>query len=142
MDMTRQVIQKAEGYRERIYVDTVGVPTGGYGHAFHHNSRLPQYIWDMIFNYDFNGAVDTADILMGEYGIKDLSLPRRMVLIEMAYILGYSKLSLFKHMLTALKNKDYDQAALSIINSRMAKQIPSRTDRLAKTMADGRYPHV
>ena len=58
-------------------------------------------------------------------------------MIDMAFQLGLGKLLLFKKMLAALCIEDYDEAAAQILDSKAAKQCPSRYLELAKLMKKG-----
>ena len=141
-DRCRTMIKIHEGYRNRVYVDTVGVPTGGYGHAFHVGSSLPKWIWEIIFvEVDFPEAVRTAERLIEEFGVEDLSPGRKAVLIDMSFNLGYDKLKKFKRTWQALKDKDYNKAAEQMLNSKWARQVGKRATRLAFYMRTGRLSH-
>ena len=143
MDIARKLIKKHEGFKDRVYVDTMGVPTGGWGHAFLHHSWLPTYIWDLIFDVDFDEARRTAERLMVEYEIPvDIGLPRKIVLVDMAFNLGYDKLRKFRGMFGCLKNKDYEGAAEHMEGSLWASQVGSHAIELSKIMKDGNFPNV
>ena len=142
MEIARKLIQKHEGFRERVYVDTVGVPTGGWGHAFLPNSWLPTYIWELIFEEDFAIARRDAEHLMIDYDIPHPGLPRKLVLIDMAFNLGYYKLKRFKRMFTSLKEKNYKQAAKQMLESKWATQVGTRAKALSHIMETGNYPNV
>ena len=133
IDDVAKLIKKHEGYRNYIYLDTVGVPTGGYGHAFLPNSKLPIDIWEQIFNYDLANAV--ADF----YSLKIFGLnhARKAVVVSMIYQLGLGNLLKFKRFLTNLRSGEWDKAAEEMIDSRWYTQTPNRVDELAQMMRDG-----
>jgi lysozyme len=56
----------------------------------------------------------------------DLSDLRKSVLVDMAYNMGIGGLMKFEHMLNALRNRDYDEAAAQIENSRFFRQTGIR----------------
>ncbi len=129
-----ELIKKHEGFREDIYYDTVGVPTGGYGHAFLEGSRLPKNIWKMIFNYDYRNAVN-------DYNSLELRLDavRRAVIIDMLFNLGLNKFLTFKKMLDALKEGNYEKAAYEMFNSKWALQVGRRAIELSEMMRSGEW---
>ena len=140
MDMARSLIKKHEGLRCTLYEDTQGHLTGGYGHNFSSNGYLPAYIWDIIYdNMDFPQARRDAEELMNEYDIPFPGLPRKIVLIDMAFNLGKDKLRGFKKMWAALKNRDYETAGKEMLDSLWAKQVGCRAVELEKSMREGSY---
>lgn len=136
-DAIRKMIKQHEGYRGRIYIDSVGVPTGGYGHAFLTGSPLSQPIWELIFEEDFQRTVNDYDYLVEEYNL-DLNPVRRGVLIDMLFNLGLSKLLRFKKFIRAMQLKDWERAADEMINSRWYNQVGTRAVKLVKMMREGK----
>jgi len=136
LENTAEMIKRHEGLRNNIYLDTVGVPTGGWGHAFHVGSELPFDVCLRLFNHDFGNAVKDAETIQRKFKL-DLDGAREGVLIDMAFQLGLGKLLEFKKMLAALCIDDYDEAAVQILDSKAAKQCPSRYKELAGLMKKG-----
>lgn len=62
---------------------------------------------------------------------------RKVVLIDMCFNLGISRLLLFKRMISALKNKDYKIASKEMLNSRWANQVGNRATLLSDIMKRG-----
>ena len=48
--------------------------------------------------------------------------------------MGFAGVSKFKMMIKALKEKDFTEAAKQMLDSRWAKQTPSRANQLSKQM--------
>jgi len=130
------MVKRHEGLKHKIYLDTVGIPTGGWGHAFHVGSELPFDVCLRLFNHDFGNAIRDVEFIQKKFGL-EINGVREGVLIDMAYQLGVAKLLLFKKMLAALCIEDYDEAAAQILNSKAAKQCPSRYKELAGLMKKG-----
>jgi len=130
------MIKRHEGLRGRVYLDTEGVPTGGWGHAFHVGSELPFDVCLKLFNHDFGVALSDAELIKEKFSL-DLDGVREGVLIDMAFQLGRAKLMEFKNMIAALIVEDYDEAAKQILNSKAARQCPSRYKELAVLMRRG-----
>jgi lysozyme len=66
-----------------------------------------------------------------------LNAVRQAVLINMAFNLGKARLLGFKRTLYAIAIRDFDNAALYMLQSRWAKQVKDRALRLAKAMKNG-----
>ena len=65
-----------------------------------------------------------------------LSEPRQHVLIDMAFNMGTQGLLKFKRMLAAIREQDFSRAADEMLDSRWARQVKSRSDRLAGMMRE------
>lgn len=127
------MIKNHEGYRKDIYIDTVGVPTGGYGHAFHMGSQLPDAVWEFIFRHDFAVCLKDYEVLS-----LDIDTVRRAVIIDMLFNLGLSKLLRFKNMLSAIRNGDFETAARSMEDSKWFGQVGQRAVKLVQMMRTGK----
>jgi len=64
-----------------------------------------------------------------------LSEVRQCVLMDMCFNLGINRFMQFKMMLTALEMGEYKEAANEMLDSRWAKQVGQRANRLANMMA-------
>jgi lysozyme len=130
-------IKKHEGFVPKIYKDSLGFATIGYGHLV-----LPEEQWEEgkeyskeqlehVFKTDFNNAVGQATGLMDGMDLDDKA---REVIIEMVFQLGVGGVGKFKKMWEALRNKDYGEASFQMMDSRWAKQTPNRAESLSKVM--------
>jgi lysozyme len=66
----------------------------------------------------------------------DLDPARQSVIVQLCFQLGYPRLSGFNRMLSAISvavatTQDYTTAAAELLDSRFAKQVPARANRLA-----------
>ena len=125
-------IKVHEGYEPTVYFDTRGIPTGGWGHAFLIGSPIPPNVANTYFKLDMKSALDDYATL----GL-DLDPVRRAVVIDMLFNLGLYRLKKFKKMLAALKNHDYEAAALEMIDSKWFKQVGNRSQELVVMMREG-----
>ena len=130
-------IKKHEGFVPKIYKDSLGFATIGYGHLV-----LPEEQWEEgkeyskeqlehVFKNDFNNALAHANSLMDGMDLDDKA---REVIIEMVFQLGVGGVGKFKKMWEALRNKDYGEASFQMMDSRWAKQTPNRAESLSKVM--------
>ena len=125
-------IKEAEGYRARIYTDTVGVRTIGYGCAL-----------DIGWPEPFAAAVAKLQIEAAELECeafdwyRDLDPMRQSVVIEMVFNLGMAKFQGFRHLIDAISRKDYATAAREMLSSLWARQVKGRAIRLAHIIETG-----
>ena len=67
----------------------------------------------------------------------ELSERRQMALADMAFNLGWPRLSGFRRMLLAIEAGDYEAAAAEMLDSRWAQQVGRRAETLARMMREG-----
>ncbi|MEY2643648.1 MAG: hypothetical protein RLZZ611_297 [Cyanobacteriota bacterium] len=65
---------------------------------------------------------------------------RARVLVDMAFNLGIVGLLAFKRTLAAIEAGQYQQAATMMLDSKWAKQVGGRAERLSRMMATGKDP--
>jgi len=129
----KKMIQRHEGYRPFVYYDTLGYPTGGYGHAFLNYSPISHDVAVLLLEEDFDRAKRDYDKLN-----LDLDPVRRAVVIDMLFNLGLVRFRGFKRMIQALRQGHYEQAADEMLDSKWANQVKSRAFRLAVMMRTGK----
>ena len=130
MEMARANIKRDEGYSETPY-NLHGYDHVCYGHQMlPDESRGPRSADECleILNDDSMMAEEVAMEYAG--GVwESLSPPRQSVLVEMAYLLGYSGLFGFENMRLAIQRGDWEAAADEIMRSLLPEQIAqSRLD--------------
>ena len=138
MERLLKSVKQHEGYRNKVYLDSLGKRTVGVGHLcvedFWVDDR--EYSEDMLMNIlkkDLKNAIEGAERLLKDCLILD-SLAREIV-IEMVFQLGETGVSKFKNMLKALKEgPDYKTAATEMLDSRWAKQTPNRAKKMSDHM--------
>ena len=72
---------------------------------------------------------------------KHLDPERKYALFDMCFNLGLAKLLKFKNMLQALEIGDYQGAAKECLNSKYAKDVGKRAERIAKTFETGVFDY-
>ena len=138
IERLKRSIKENEGVRNSAYKDHLGNWTTGVGHLI----RLPYEDYliekqltdievDQIFITDLNQAIDDARKFIDADTIDELAFE---IVIDMAFNLGLPKLSQFKNFQQALKDKDYKRASMEMLDSKWAKQLPNRSEKLAKLM--------
>lgn len=134
----KEMIKRHEGFRDRVYVDSVGVLTVGYGHALLPGSKVSQAVCDLLFEADFRNAYVGAVELCNDHGVV-LGTTRLCVIIDMCFNLGPDRLRKFKKMWAALQQHDYSGAAAEMLDSKWATQVGKRAHELSAIMATGRF---
>ena len=133
----KERIKKHEGFRDVIYRDSLGYATIGYGHLvlptddFVEGQQYSKEILDAVFDKDFQNASNNANKLIGDI---PLVYQAKEVICEMVFQLGIGGVSKFKKMWEALEKGDYTEASFQMMDSRWAKQTPSRAESLSKIM--------
>ena len=132
-DELKNRIKKHEGFRDVMYLDSLGKKTIGYGHLVTEDGILPgiQYSkkeLDELFEKDFLTALRDATKL-----VSHLDLPNKAfnVVIEMCFQLGLPKVTKFVNFLDALKKYDYNKAANEMLLSKWYEQTPARCQELS-----------
>ena len=140
-DREIQEIKRYEGCRLRAYQDSLGVWTIGYGHTHGVQSGdvITQAEADELLEEDFIDAENDARKVCPYFDT--LSDPRKGVLVDMSFQLGYQKMSAFHGMLKALEDEDYSSAAAHMRSSLWARQTPARVTELAHRMETNEYFH-
>jgi lysozyme len=144
-----------EGLELKVYKDTLGIDTIGAGRNLRDRPLTVAQLQhlglsDMQDLYD-NGItlygaryilridVDIAEreLITAHSCVEFLNAPRQMVCVNMAFNLGVPRLKLFKNMWSAIHRKDYDRAAVEMLDSRWAEQVKGRATRLSDIMRTG-----
>ncbi|MDR2153363.1 MAG: glycoside hydrolase family protein [Helicobacteraceae bacterium] len=138
----KKQIKYHEGFRLKAYRDTLEYWTIGYGHMLNKGDRpkiemITKAEADVLFEGDFVGALSDATALIGEFDA--LNAPRQAVVVNMAFNLGYDKLSGFKQTLAAINAGEYDRAADHMLASKWAKQVGKRAIELSEQMRRGEW---
>ena len=139
-EITQNMIKHDEGCRYRVYLDTKNIPTVGYGHALHIGSRIPKVVAELLFQQDYQSALDDYNILATNHSLK-LNPARKSVVVNMLFNMGLVRVNGFRKMLRAIRNKDYIEAAKEMLDSKWAKYDVSskRSKPLSKMMETGEF---
>jgi lysozyme len=127
--LVRQLIRD-EGLRLKPYTDSVGKLTIGVGHNLTDVGITREQALDILAE-DIAAAEKLLDTELPWW--RSLEAPRRRVLLNMAFNLGYRLLT-FKNTLRAAQEGRYEDAAEGMRASKWARQVGKRANRLAATM--------
>ena len=140
MDRLLESVKKHEGYKNKVYLDTLGKRTVGVGHLcvedfWEDDKEYEEKFLMDILEADLQNAIKGAKDLMAENGCMDIDEIAEEIIIEMIFQLGKTGVSKFKNMWKALSGLDYSTAASEMLDSRWAKQTPNRAQAMSAQMA-------
>jgi GH24 family phage-related lysozyme (muramidase) len=133
----KERIKKHEGFRNTVYLDSLGKATIGYGHLltedddFEEGIQYDKSLLEVLFDKDFNRSAYNAEQLLEGIDICDTA---REIIVEMVFQLGIGGVSKFKKMFEALRKKDYNEAAEQMLDSQWRVQTPKRCEELSSLM--------
>ena len=129
-------VKRHEGWREKAYQDTEGIWTVGYGRNLQELTISKELGTQWLVE-------DIAEAMGYARGFEEWTKlntdARRNVFVEMIFNMGPSRVAGFKNMLRAIKEQDWVKASEEMLDSRWARQVGRRADRLAKLMKEGNY---
>lgn len=142
MDFIREQLIRHEGLRLKPYRCPAGKLTIGVGRNIEDRGITRAEAMAMLEN-DIAGARADVDALLDDFGIDkwkwQLNQARLDALANMAFNLGWRRLSGFRKMFAALKDGDFDLAAAEMLDSKYADDVGPRAVELANQMATGKY---
>jgi lysozyme len=138
MDKLLESVKKHEGYRNKVYLDTLGKRTIGVGHLcvedfWEDDKEYEESFLMEILEKDLQSAIDQADDMCKDLKI---SSDAKILIIEMIFQLGGNGVSKFRKMWQALQQDppDYAEASVQMLDSRWAKQTPNRAQEMSNHM--------
>lgn len=123
-----------EGVEHKPYQCTAGYLTIGVGRNIEERGLSDDEI-DYILNNDVNIATDELVDTFDWYA--DLSDVRQRVVVDMVFNLGMPRFKQFQNMISAIEAGDWSEAAAQMMDSRWAKQVGARAERLRDMMETG-----
>ena len=139
LERLMESVKKHEGYRNKVYLDTLGKRTVGVGHLcvedfWEDDKEYEEKFLMTILEHDLQTAIKSAKQLIEEFGCDDIDEQAEEILIEMVFQLGKTGVSKFRNMWKALSEKNYIGASYEMLDSRWAKQTPNRAKAMANLM--------
>lgn len=129
IDTITSSLKRHEGYRARVYDDSLGIPTIGYGFA----------IKDLVLSESISALIlkDKVSVLVSQVKDKFPWLEHspesvQEVVVEMCYQIGVTGVSNFKNTLRAMQEGRWSDAANGMLDSKWARQTPSRAKEMAE----------
>ncbi len=140
MERLLQSVKDHEGYRNKVYLDTLGKRTVGVGHLciedfWEDDKEYEEKFLMTILEHDVQTAIKGAEDLMQEHGCSDIDDLAKELIIEMVFQLGKTGVSKFRNMWKHLSAMEYSSAASEMLDSRWAKQTPNRAQNMSNKMS-------
>ena len=137
LERLMESVKQHEGYRNKVYLDTLGKRTVGVGHLctedwWEDDKEYEEEFLMKILEEDLQEAIEGASTLMLQHDCSDIDEKAHEIIIEMVFQLGMTGVSKFKNMWKALSEHNYTGASYEMLDSKWAKQTPNR----AKSMAE------
>ena len=121
-------IRKHEGFRSKVYKDTLGFDTIGYGFAIK-DLVLDEDICNIILQRKLEALIRSIEFKFSWYA--DLPNAVKDVVIEMCFQMGLKGFSKFKRTIEHLKCEEWESAASEMLISRWNEQTPLRAKALS-----------
>tara|TARA_R100001224_G_scaffold89621_1_gene58693 strand:- start:67 stop:510 length:444 start_codon:yes stop_codon:yes gene_type:complete len=139
LERLMESVKKHEGYRNKVYLDTLGKRTVGVGHLcvedfWEDDKEYEEKFLMEILEKDLQEAIRGARELMQERNCLNIDEKAEEILIEMVFQLGRTGVSKFNNMWKALAEQNYIGASYEMLDSRWAKQTPNRAKSMAELM--------
>lgn len=149
-------LKEHEGFRDNYYLCTSNKRTIGYGRNVDDNpfnddemSGLGRNEFEDVpmtekeAHYLLLNDVINAGRSINKSGIlpkfNELNKARFAVVINMVFNMGFSRFSKFEKTIAFINEGDFETASIEMLNSRWAKQVPSRAQELSVQMLLGEF---
>ena len=141
IDELREEIQNDEGRVNSVYLDHLNLPTIGIGHLIKESD--PEYGLPVgtavddervneLFDQDIKVTLSECEQLYGNFN--DLPEEVQKILANMMFNLGRPRLSKFRKLCKAVADRDWQECAVQMEDSRWHKQVTNRANRLISRM--------
>lgn len=134
LDALKQQLVRHEGFKLKVYFDSLGIPTIGVGRNLRDKGISATTATQMLDE-------DIAECLtdLGTFAwFADLDPIRQRALVDLRFNLGPSRLRGFRQLLDACARGDFAAASRELLDSRWARQVqPRRRDTLVRQLRDG-----
>ena len=137
IDQLRDTLKIDEGVKYEIYNDHLGYPTFGIGHLVVESDEehgkpvgtpISEERVNAVFDKDVAVMVDEAKKIFPN--LDTLPEEAQQVIVNMTFNMGRPRLSQFKKFIAGVNAGDWDKAAVEMMDSRWAKQVGARAERL------------
>ena len=141
LEILKQELTQDEGCKYEIYLDHLGYKTFGIGHLCKATDpendlevgvEVSKDRVDECFLEDIEKVIEDCTILYDNfYNLPDEA---QLIIANMMFNLGRTRLTKFKLMKAAVDDENWIEAGIQMEDSRWAKQVPNRAERLCERM--------
>ena len=141
LDKLQKELAEDEGCKYEVYLDHIGYKTFGIGHLckatdpendMDVGTEVSKERVDECFEADIAMTIEDCNILYSNF--KDIPEEAQLVLANMMFNLGRPRLSRFLNLKGAVDVEDWMEASVQMMDSKWAKQVPNRAERLCSRM--------
>ena len=137
--MARQMLARDEGYKLNLYRCPAGKLTVGIGHNIE-DRGLTSTVIDLIFEEDLADAVKSASHIFGEV-FDSFSTIRKLAIVNLIFNLGETKFREFEKTIAFIRAGRWKEASIELLDSRYARQVGIRANRIAIMLDEERFPY-
>ena len=123
-----------EGVKNKVYKDHLGIETIGVGRNLVDRGLSDEEV-DYLLGNDI--TIVENELYNGLSWWRDLDEVRQRALADLAFNMGLPRLHGFVKMLDGLQRRDYHAAADELLDSKYAKQVGVRSERVATMIRTG-----
>ena len=141
IEQLRKELERDEGVKYEVYLDHLGYPTFGIGHLITDDdpecgasvgTKIDSDRVQEAFEADVESVLSDCERLYVQF--EHLPEEVKLIVANMMFNMGYTRLSKFKGMKRGVDAKDWNQAADEMIDSKWYNQVTRRADRLVVRM--------
>ena len=137
VDKLREQLKIDEGVKYKVYNDHLGYPTFGIGHLVtEQDQEYGKPVGTPVSEERVNAVFDNdVAIYMSEAkkvfpNLEQLPEEAQQVIVNMTFNMGAPRLAKFKKFIAGVNAGDWNTAAVEMMDSRWAKQVGNRAERL------------
>tara|TARA_S200002703_G_scaffold135298_1_gene124119 strand:+ start:322 stop:747 length:426 start_codon:yes stop_codon:yes gene_type:complete len=123
LNQIKDHVKEYEGYSQLVYECTAGYATIGYGRNLEQRGITKEESEYLLAN-DLQQCLKELRGIINKFD--ELPEKAQLVLVDMCYNLGLSKLLNFENMLDAIDARNWQEASEQLLDSRYAAQVKRR----------------
>ena len=141
IEQLRDTLKVDEGCVNSIYLDHLNLPTLGIGHHINEwdeeygkpvGTPVSEERVNELFDKDIEITIDECEQLFGNF--QELPEEVQQILANMMFNLGRPRLSKFRKLCKAVAEKNWQECAAQMHDSKWRTQVPNRAERLISRM--------
>ena len=141
IEQLRDTLKIDEGCVNSVYLDHLNLATVGIGHLVTEwdeeygkpvGTPVSEERVNELFDKDVQVTIEECEQLFGNFN--DLPEEVQQILANMMFNLGRPRLSKFRRLCKAVAERDWQEAAVQMEDSKWHKQVPNRANRLISRM--------
>ena len=141
IEQLRDTLKIDEGCVNSVYLDHLNLKTVGIGHLLTEwdeeydkpvGTPVSEERVNELFHKDVQVTIEECEQLFGNF--QDLPEEVQQILANMMFNLGRPRLSKFRRLCKAVAERDWQEAAVQMEDSKWHKQVPNRANRLVSRM--------